>query len=159
MAPEPSASGPRRAGRDRGPIRAPIVLDESGLVVLDASWGEIKPMELADGVVTVGELELIEHLNGGLALIDSRSPESYALATIPGARNLPHDETAERIGELDPDRPVVFFCNGPQCGASPDAIKALLGAGHPRDAILYYRGGLHDWVSLGLPTASGRHAG
>lgn len=155
MSSEPSASGLQRAGRDRGPIRAPIVLGDSGLVVLDASWGEIKPMELANGVVTVGELELIEHLNEGLALIDSRSPESYALATIPGARNVPHDEAAECIGELDPDRPTVFFCNGPQCGASPDAIEALLGAGHPRGLILYYRGGLHDWVSLGFPTASG----
>lgn len=140
-------------------MRAPIVLGDSGLVVLDASWGEIKPMALGDGVVTVGELELIEHLDGGLALIDSRSAESYADATIPGARSIPHDVAAERISELDPDRPAVFFCNGPQCGASPNAIEAMLGTGHPPDAILYYRGGLHDWVSLGLPTEPGDPAG
>lgn len=137
-------------------MRAPIVLGDSGLVVLDASWGKIQPIELADGVDTVGELELVEHLDRGLALIDSRSPESHAAATIPGARNIPHEETGERISELDPGRPTVFFCNGPQCGASPDAIEALLGAGHPSAAILYYRGGLHDWVSLGLPIESGQ---
>ena len=140
-------------------MRTPIVLGESGLVVLDASWGEINPIALADGVATVGELELIEHMQSGLPLIDSRSPESYAAATIPGARNIPHGEADERIAELDADRPAVFFCNGPQCGASPEAIEALLGAGHPRDAILYYRGGLHDWVSLGLPTEPGQPAG
>ena len=139
-------------------MRTPIVLGDSGLVVLDASWGEIKPIALADGVLTVAELELIEHLGAGLTVIDSRSAESYAAATIPGARNIPHEQAAERIGELDPDRPAVFFCNGPQCGASPDAIEALLEAGYPPAAIRYYRGGLHDWVSLGLPTEPGRAA-
>lgn len=28
---------------------------------------------------------------------------------------------------------------------------ALLSAGHPAAALLYYRGGIHDWVTLGLP--------
>lgn len=140
-------------------MRSPIVLGDSGLVVLDATWGEIKPIDLADGVGTVGELELIEHLDSGLALIDSRSPESYAAATIPGASNIPHDETIERISELDPDQPTIFFCNGPQCGASPEAIEALLEVGHPPAAIFYYRGGLHDWASLGLPIESAHPAG
>lgn len=140
-------------------MRVPLILGDSGLVVLDASWGEIKPIELADGVRTVGELEVMEHLRGGLALIDSRLPEAYAAATIPGARSIPHAEAAERAGELDRHRPTVFFCNGPQCGASPDAIDALLAAGHPPGVIFYYRGGLHDWISLGLPLEPGRPAG
>ena len=131
MVPERSSrpgTGLRRSGRERGPMRSPIVLGDSGLVVLDATWGEIKPIDLADGVGTVGELELIEHLDSGLALIDSRSPESYAAATIPGASNIPHDETIERISELDPDQPTIFFCNGPQCGASPEAIFVAAGS-------------------------------
>jgi rhodanese-related sulfurtransferase len=141
-----------RVKRDREPMRTPLMLD-GGLVVLDASWGEIKPMVLAEGVRTVGELEVIEHRKRGLDLIDSRSADSYAEGTIPGARNVPHGDAAESIAELDPDRPTLFFCNGPQCGASPDAISDLLEAGHPPSAILYYRGGLHDWLSLGLPIA------
>lgn len=39
----------------------------------------------------------------------------------------------------------------PQCTATPRAIAALLSAGHPAAALLYYRGGIHDWVTLGLP--------
>ncbi len=140
-----------RASRKRGPMRVPLVVDDSGLVVLDATWGTIKPMTLADGVRTVGELELIDHLESGLDAIDSRQPEAHAAGTIPGAHSIPHAEAMERASELDPHRPSVFFCNGPQCGASPDAIAALLEAGHPAALILYYRGGLHDWVSLGLP--------
>ena len=121
-----------------------------------ASWGTIKPITLAEGVRTVGELEVMEHLDSGLALIDRRLPEAYAAATIPGARSIPHTEAAERASELD--RAVVFFCNGPQCPASPNAIDTLLAAGRPPVAILYYRGGLHDWVSLGLPLEPGSPA-
>lgn len=56
-----------------------------------------------------------------------------------------------RISQLAPAQPTVFLCNGPRCAASPEAIDALLLAGHPASAIRYYRGGLHDWMSLGLP--------
>ena len=153
MSPEP----PRRpafprAGRDRGPMRVPMRLADSGLVVIDATWGTIRPMQLADGVGTVGELEVMEQLDRGLSLVDSRPADVYGSFTIPGARNIPHDETVERIGQLDPAQSTIFFCNGPQCAASPEAIDALLTAGYPPAAIRYYRGGLHDWISLGLPT-------
>jgi rhodanese-related sulfurtransferase len=84
-------------------------------------------------------------------MIDSRKAESHAAGTIPGARNIPFRQAAERLDELDPEEPTVIFCNGPQCGATPSAIDAMLEAGYPPGAILYYRGGLHDWVSLGLP--------
>jgi rhodanese-related sulfurtransferase len=153
MSPEP----PRRpelprAGRDRGPMRVPMRLADSGLVVIDATWGTIRPMQLVVGVRTVGELEVMEHLDRGLSLIDSRPAEAYGSSTIPGARNIPHAEAMERISQLDPAQPTIFFCNGPQCAASPESIDALLTAKYPPAAIRYYRGGLHDWISLGLPT-------
>jgi rhodanese-related sulfurtransferase len=111
----------------------------------------IPPTELAPGVRTIGELELIEHLERGLPAIGTRQPHFYREGTIPGARSIPHDEILDHLRELDRDRPTVFFCNGPQCAASPDAIRKLLDAGYPPRAILYYRGGMHDWITLGLP--------
>ena len=45
----------------------------------------------------------------------------------------------------------MLFCNGPQCAATPDAIRTLLRAGYPAERLAYYRGGIHDWVTLGLP--------
>ena len=130
------------------------VEDEPGLVEVDTTWGTIQPMEVAEGVRTVGEVELIAHLKKGLPAADSRDSDSYHRATIPGAIFLPFTEAAARRGELDHEHPTVFFCNGPQCGQSPRAIRALIDAGYPANRIWYYRGGLHDWITLGLPVVS-----
>lgn len=123
-------------------------------VSVDATWGTLQPMQVAEGVRTVGELEVIQHLEASQPVVDSRTADQYATATLPGARNIPHDQAVDRIDELDPDTPTVFFCNGPQCGQSPLAIRALLDARHTPELIWYYRGGLHDWMTLGLSTAT-----
>ncbi len=53
---------------------------------------------------------------------------------------------------------LLLWCNGPWCGQSPRAIKALLALGYPAEKLYYYRGGMQMWQSLGLttvkPTAS-----
>jgi rhodanese-related sulfurtransferase len=125
-----------------------------GLFEVDATWGNVQPIEPAPGVRTIGELELIEHLRHGLPVIDTRLAHFHGDGTIPGARSIPHDEILDRLDDLDLETPSVFFCNGPQCAATPDAIHKLLDAGYPPEAILYYRGGMHDWMTLGYPTVS-----
>jgi rhodanese-related sulfurtransferase len=127
-----------------------------GMLRVDGTWGTVQPIELAPGVRTVGELEVIEHVERGGAVIDTRLEHFHREATIPGARLIPHEQILDRRGELDPDEPAVFFCNGPQCEATPDAIERLLQAGYPAGSILYYRGGIHDWMTLGYPVVSGR---
>lgn len=127
------------------------VPNQLGLLTVDATWGTITPIQLAPGVVTVGELEVIQHIAAGLPLLDTRLEHFYREGTIPGARNMPHSRIEESISDLDRDVPTIFFCNGPQCAATPDAIQILLGAGYPPERILFYRGGIHDWMSLGLP--------
>jgi len=139
---------PRRAAPQRMPVAA---LDDPGLVVVDATWGVIAPMTVAPGVLTVGELEVIAHIEAGGLLVDTRQPEYYAEGTIPGAVNIPHQDILARRGELDRGGTAAVFCNGPQCTATPQAVAELLAAGHPPEALLYYRGGIHDWVTLGLP--------
>ncbi len=127
-----------------------------GQVIVDATWGRITPMQLAPGVRTVGELEVLAHIEAGLPLIDTRLPTYVAHGTLPSARAIPHVEIAERLGEIDPQTNTILFCNGPQCAATPDAIRRLLDAGQPAERLLYYRGGIHDWVTLGLPLESRR---
>ena len=98
------------------------------------------------------ELELLDLLDGGALLVDSRTSGSFGGRTIPGAVNIPHDQTVARQAELTRDELNVLFCNGPQCPQSPDAIRQLIADGFPADALAYYRGGMHDWVTLALPT-------
>ena len=146
----------------RGPRRddaclVPRRLDD-GLVQVDPTWGTVQPIQLAPGVRTIGERELIDHLEHGRPLIDTRQPRFHRDATIPGARGIAHDRILGHLDELDPTAPTVFFCNGPQCAATPDAVRTLLEAGYPAEAILYYRGGMHDWITLGYPTIPGSRA-
>lgn len=132
------------------------VTGNPGLVLVDTTWGTIQQMQIAEGVRTVGELEVSGYLDQGLPIIDSRTDHFYEESTIPGAKNIPHNEAVERMDELDRDHPTILFCNGPQCTQSPRAIRDLLTAGFLAKEMLYYRGGMHDWVTLGLPVIRGR---
>ena len=127
------------------------VPSQPGLVTVDATWGTVAPIQLAPGVRTVGELEVIEQIDAGLPLVDTRLAHFFRQGTIPSARNVTHELMTDSIEVLDPDVATVFFCNGLQCAATPAAISTLLTAGYPAASILYYRGGIHDWVTLGLP--------
>lgn len=145
----------RNAAREPAQMVPRPVDGEPGLVVVDTTWGEIQPLEVAPGVQTVGELDVIAHLDQGLPVVDGRTRDFYEQATIPGAGNVPYTETTDWIDYLDDRQPIIFFCNGPQCGQSPIAIKSLLEAGYPVEMIRYYRGGMHDWLTLGLLAVPG----
>jgi len=124
---------------------------DSGLVEVDTTWGSIQPMQAAQAVLTVGELEVFHHKKKELPIIDARKTDTIEEVSIPGSKNIPYDVLVGRMDELDKNHPSIFFCNGPQCPQSSIAIKNLLDAGYPADRILYYRGGMHDWITLGLP--------
>jgi rhodanese-related sulfurtransferase len=125
---------------------------EDDLVAVDTTWGELQRLEAAPGVRTVGELELVELVEQGALVVDCRTAGSFGGRTIPGSINIPHTDMVERRAELDQSRFAILFCNGPQCPQSPHALRELLEAGHPARALAYYRGGMHDWVSLAMPT-------
>ena len=139
--------------RQEHPRSVPWPLEgQTDVVAVDTTWGELQRLEAGPGVRTVGELELVELLDQGALLVDCRTRGSFNGRTIPGSVLLPHDEIVDRRDELDRERISILFCNGPQCPQSPDAIRRLLDAGHPAAALAYYRGGMHDWVTLALPT-------
>lgn len=123
----------------------------------------IQPMEAAPGVKPVGELEVIEALKSRNAtLIDARTTDWHLKGTIPGSVNIPYTEVVKRMGELgckgadcSGAQTIILYCNGIWCGQSPTAIKELLGAGFPASKILYYRGGIQSWLSVGLPLVEG----
>ena len=75
-------------------------------------------MRVAEGVHTVGEVEVISHLKQGLPVVDGRTRDLYENSTIPGARNIPYPDVTTRINELDREQPTIFFCNGPVVGSA-----------------------------------------
>jgi len=139
-------------------MMVPWLAECDGHVVVDATWGAIQPLEVAPGVRTVGELEVIEHLVAGGLVIDTRHDIYREQATIPGTCGIPHEDIVDRVDELDRSAVTILFCNGPQCPATPEAVRALLGDGYPADRLRYYRGGIHDWMTLGLPFEGSRTA-
>ena len=142
----------------------------------------IQPSEIAPGVKTVAELEVLHFLKqisdgeASMLVIDSRTPAWVEKGIIPGTVNIPWDTL--NIGKSDPAavqeilenrlgakqrdgfwnfdkaKTLVLFCNGSWCGQSPTTIKGLLKIGYPAHKILWYRGGMQDWESLGLTTVA-----
>jgi rhodanese-related sulfurtransferase len=122
----------------------------------------IQPFTPAEGVTTVGELELIEMLQDPeVVVVDSRTNDWFRGGTIPGSINIPYTYILDELGQLDcePDfdgwdcqnaKRVALFCNGIWCGQSPTAIRNMIEAGYPANRIFYYRGGMQVWRSLGL---------
>lgn len=145
----------RRADRKRSeaPQNVPRPAGEVDLLIVDTTWGKVQLLQPVSGVVTVGELELIALLEQGALLVDSRVPDSRSGVTLPGAVNVPHDQVTDRLEELAAEV-VVLFCNGPQCPQTPDALRSLVAAGFDPRRLRYYRGGLHDWMTLGFPTVT-----
>jgi rhodanese-related sulfurtransferase len=136
----------------------------------------IRPIKLAPGVETIGELEMLDYLaaanlaDSQLLVIDSRTPDWVAKGTIPGSINIPwtllKEDTSDpltiagiltdRFGAVFNDdlwdfsnaKTLVMFCNGMWCGQSPRNILTLLKFGYPAHKIKWYRG----WEILGLTT-------
>ena len=78
-------------------------------------------------------------------LVDVRHPEEWEAGHIEGARNIPLDDLARRVDELDRNRPVVTLC---RAGTRSDGAAELLRA-HGFDAQSL-DGGLLAWKWAGL---------
>jgi rhodanese-related sulfurtransferase len=140
-----------------------------------------QPIEVAEGIRTIAEVELIEFMKSALndgsgLLIDARTPDWHQRGTIPGSINLPFthlnpsqgadeitlEESLALLGvklkdglwDFTQAKRIVLWCNGPWCGQSPTAIRGLLKIGYPRDKLLYYRGGMQLWQVFGLPVVT-----
>lgn len=146
---ELSRTARRRSG---DPQNLPQPTGEPEIVSVETGWGTIQPMEPVPGIRTVGELEVVALVRDGAQLVDTRVPDSRSGVTLPSAVNIPHDQVLARKDELDRDRVSVLFCNGPQCPQTPDALRTLSDDGYPVDRLAYYRGGMHDWITLAMPT-------
>lgn len=133
----------------------------------------IQPMSVADGIVTLGELEVMDFMAGPFrsgtgVLVDARLTEWFERGTLPGAVSMPYPALSSDNSFL-PDIlralgarqngsawdfssafDLLVFCNGPWSDMAAQAIESLLAAGYPASKLRYYRGGLDGWMALGL---------
>ncbi len=144
----------------------------------------IRPIKLAPGVETIGELEMLDYLmaanksGSDIIVIDSRTPDWVAKGTIPGSINIPWTKLKEDtsdpltiagiltdqfgaafnddLWDFSKARTLVMFCNGMWCGQSPRNILTLLRFGYPAHKIKWSRGVMQDWEVLGLTTVAGK---
>jgi rhodanese-related sulfurtransferase len=88
---------------------------------------------------------LAEH---SIPVLDVRSAQEYAIAHIPGSRNL-YEKEVEQVVAAHSDRgtPLVLYCNGPHCGKSKRLAEQLVKRGYT--GIRRYQLGLPVWRALG----------
>lgn len=89
---------------------------------------------------------------GDVVVADVRPRLEFEAGHLPGAVNIPLDELSDRLGELDPDTPVVAYCRGPYCLLSAQAVAQLRDSGRQARRL---DAGPIDWHAAGLPLAAG----
>ncbi len=106
-------------------------------------------------VPSISATELQARRESGAAapvVIDVRTAAEYASGHIPGAVNVPFDQVARRIAEIDAPHGVALYCMvGPRARKGE---SALLAAGY--ENVLHLEGGLAAWLAAGLPVEGTR---
>lgn len=105
---------------------------------------EQQPMQLEG----ISREELRQRLQeGGMTLLDVRSPEEFAQGHLPGAINIPLEELEQRLSELAADQEWVAYCRGPYCVLSHNAAALLRAKGFK---VRRLEQGFTDWQAAGL---------
>lgn len=99
----------------------------------------------------VSQLQATQYMNQGKTLVlDVRNPDEFASGHLPGSKNIPIDELANRLGEIEKSKShvVITVC---QSGVrSGTAVSILNKAGFEQAFSL--DGGVAEWKAQSLPT-------
>lgn len=108
----------------------------------------------AGGLINVETGEAVKLINNDGVVIDIRSTEAYARGHIVNAKNIPADELADRISQIDKfkAKPIVAVCDNGI--TSTKAVTTLRGAGF--ESVYNLKGGMNGWVQSGLPVVTGK---
>jgi sulfur-carrier protein adenylyltransferase/sulfurtransferase len=77
-------------------------------------------------------------------ILDVREGWEYELVRLPGAKLIPLGTLPQRVGELDPKRPVAAYCH--HGGRSLQALRFLQGAGFTE--VAHLAGGIDAYSQL-----------
>lgn len=98
----------------------------------------------------VSQIQATQMMNQGKTLVlDVRSAEEFATGHLPKAKNIPLQELAQRIAELEKSRNnvVITVCKSGVRSAS--AVSVLTKAGFAQ--VFSLEGGTDSWREQGLP--------
>ncbi|WP_410659044.1 rhodanese-like domain-containing protein [Amycolatopsis sp. lyj-112] len=85
----------------------------------------------------------------GYVVVETRAPEAFASARIPGAINLPYrDMTPASVGHLDRDLVYVCYCESIHCNAATKGALKLAELGFK---VKRLSGGITAWQAAGYP--------
>ncbi len=122
-----------------------------GAMVATAAFAEDLESTKAPSI-SAAELHARRESGAAPVAIDVRTPEEYASGHIPGAVNVPFDQVAQRIAEIDAPHGVALYCMvGPRARMGE---SALLAAGYEK--VFHLEGGLAAWQAAGLPVEDTR---
>ncbi len=94
--------------------------------------------------------DLLAGDTSGYVLVETRGPETFARARIPGAINLPYRDLPERL-DLDPGLVYVCYCESFQCNAATKGALELARRGY---RVKRLSGGITAWREAGYPVES-----
>lgn len=135
----------------------------------------LSPMSAAEGVTTIGELDVMSFMTEQVAagsglILDARMPEQRAVGFIPASVSVPVPtmaadnpyrvdilralgaKTAAGVSNFSGAVELVIFDAGPGTTDAQRLISTLLDSGYPAEKVKYYRGGMQIWTALGLTT-------
>ena len=88
-----------------------------------------------------------------IVVVDTRSPEAFAAAHVPGAVNLPHASIdAAALAGLPAHALLITYCWGPACNAATKGAARIAALGRPVKEMI---GGINGWEAEGYPLERG----
>ena len=127
-----------------------------------AQLGTFTPSQLP-GATVVTATQVQQLVAKGAVVVDTRNEREYEAKHSPCAVFVPYHEKSLKdvvydaslddfsgVARLDPTKPTIFQCNGPECWKSYKASRAALAKGFKQ--VYWFRGGLPEWESAGMQT-------
>ena len=110
--------------------------------------------ETIDGTHKIEAEGLIQLViqNENQIIIDSRISSDRKLGYIAGSVSLPDTDTnCGSLARLIPQKsdPVIFYCNGPSCRRSDNAVVIAVDCGYTN--VYWFRGGIEAWKANNYP--------
>lgn len=106
--------------------------------------------QLGYKTISVSDASAMIQSSSNLLVVDVRTSQEYAQGHLKGAINIPLSDLPLRIGGLDPNRPILVYCQTGYRSAQASAI--LVKAGFTQ--VYNMEGGMTAWINSGYSTVT-----